>query len=500
MTVPQSLLPHTQIFNTIQEIIPDSQEFYLVGGAVRDALLDNITHDLDFILPEKVQGYSRKIADSLDAAYYPLDGERNSARVVYQSRGGFRKYLDFTIRRGATIDDDLKARDFTINAMAFPLRGEMELIDPLGGASDLYNRVLRQCSPSAFADDPIRIIRAVRQSVAFQLRIETQTKKKLTETINRLPDVSPERVRDEIFRILDVNNPGGALNTMQFLGILEYILPELPPLLDISQSPPHYFNALDHSIQTVNKLAEIIELLTTDHPDDMSVNWASRFSSTVLGRFRKNIKGFLSEHSNPERSHRSLILFTALYHDVGKNHTQLMSEAGKSQFLNHEGVGAEISRKRAVELKLSNTEIQQVSTIVKNHTRPIQLTQSGALPSRRAVYRFFRDCDKNGVDICLLSLADFLAIYGPSLEKDNWIDHVNTIHYLLEAWWRKKTEWISPQRIVSGNDLINKFNLSSGPVIGKLLSEIKERQAIGEITNQDEAYEFTRNWLANDYG
>jgi len=152
-------------------------------------------------------------------------------------------------------------------------------------------------------------------------------------------------------------------------------------------------------------------------------------------------------------------------------------------------------RYRAQKLRLSNHEIDRLSSILRHHLRPLLLTQTGALPSRRAVYRFFRDCKASGVDVCLLSLADVMATYGPTLPKDMWISHLDTLRALLEAWWERKETDVAPTALINGNDLIETFGVEPGPLIGYLLEAIRESQAADELISRDDALQFANAWL-----
>lgn len=151
--------------------------------------------------------------------------------------------------------------------------------------------------------------------------------------------------------------------------------------------------------------------------------------------------------------------------------------------------------KRAADLQLSNAEIKHMEIIVRNHMRPLWLAESGEKPSRRAIFRFFRDTQAAGVDICLLALADTLGTYGHTLPPDTWKHQVDVVRTLLEAWWENKAEQISPPPLIDGNDLMRKFNLKPGPVIGILLKEIQEAQATGTVKNQRQAYEYAGQQL-----
>ncbi len=155
-------------------------------------------------------------------------------------------------------------------------------------------------------------------------------------------------------------------------------------------------------------------------------------------------------------------------------------------------MGEEISRKRGQALRLSNPEIERLASIVRYHMRPINLAQMGELPSRRAIYRFFRAAGAAGVEVCLLSLADTLATYGPTLPQETWIHLVEVVRKLLEAWWEQPEEIISPPVLLNGYDLMQQFNLKPSPQVGQLLEMVREAQAAGELHDRPQAYAFVR--------
>jgi poly(A) polymerase len=193
-------------------------------------------------------------------------------------------------------------------------------------------------------------------------------------------------------------------------------------------------------------------------------------------------------------------MMAALYHDIGKPASLQVEEGGRRRFLGHEQAGAKITSQRADWLRLSRAEIARLQTIIRHHLRPLLMAQTGALPSRRAIYRFFRDTGAAGVDICLLSLADTLATYGPALAQDIWTLQVDVVRTLLEAWWERPAESVSPPTLLTGNDLIEVFKMKPGPRIGELLATLREAQAMGEIQDREQALVFARAWLENDQG
>jgi putative nucleotidyltransferase with HDIG domain len=209
-----------------------------------------------------------------------------------------------------------------------------------------------------------------------------------------------------------------------------------------------------------------------------------------LGRFRSQIDEHFESHLNINRSLNPLLFFAALYHDIGKPRTREIDQEGRIRYIEHEVIGADLIEERARAFQLSNVEIERLLTIVRNHMRPLWLTQTGKPPSRRAIYRFYKDCGAAGVDVCLLSLADTLATYGPTLPSDLWAQQVDVVRSLLESWWESKDQVINPPALVNGDDLMNELGLKPGPLVGRLLAEIREAQAEGLLHNSRQALEF----------
>jgi poly(A) polymerase len=468
---------------------------HLVGGAVRDAMLERPVHELDFIMPEQALEIARKMADALRGAYYPLDQERQTGRVIIDQADQDRLIMDFAIYQGPDLESDLRARDFTINAMAIDLRALSALIDPCGGARDLHARQLRACSPGAFEIDPVRILRGIRLAADFDLRIVPETREKMRGATHLIPEVSTERLRDELFKILDGPRIASALRALDRLGALQPVLPEIPELHGVAQSPPHVGDVWNHTLDVLQRMDVVLGVLGPDHDPEASSALHLGLMVLHIGRYREHISAHLKVQLNLNRPYRSLLNFAALFHDVGKPQTQRIAEDGQIRFLEHERASAEITGKRAKALHLSKIEIERLKTIISHHMRPIWLAQTGKKPSARAIYRFFRDTGEAGVDICLLSLADVLATYGPTLPQDVWTAHLAVVRSLLEAWWEQPDERVSPSPLLTGQDLISELGMEPGPQIGQVLEDLREAQATGQIHARGEALEFARDLL-----
>jgi putative nucleotidyltransferase with HDIG domain len=249
-----------------------------------------------------------------------------------------------------------------------------------------------------------------------------------------------------------------------------------------------------HTLRVLQKLDDLFRLF--DQSENLDTGAANNLIDGLtiqkVGRYRKQIIDHINQRLNPERKIQALILLAAAYHDVGKPQVQEMDPTGRIRFFGHDEVGAEIAAKRARALRLSNPEIKRLELVVRHHMRPLLLTNSGRLPSRRAIYRFFRDTQEAGVDICILSLADFLGTYPVNPPQERWLAHLETIRALLAGWWEHEQVTVNPAPLLDGRDLIKLFGLSPGPMIGQILEQLREAQAIGLVSSPDQA----REWAA----
>jgi len=490
----------SKLVDTARAHLPADLPVYLVGGAVRDAVLGRETHDLDFATPPGALKLARKLADKLPAAFFPLDEQNDTARIVIQNPDGSRNILDFAGFRGDSLEADLRGRDFTINAVAMDIRSG-QMIDPLGGVSDIRAKRIRACSETSFSDDPARILRAVRQAAAFGFSIDPETRKLMKAAAPLLANISPERQRDELFKMLEGPKPDASIRALELLGIFPVLLPELPALKGIEQSAPHVHDVWMHTLAVLRHLEGILAALAPGY-DESKAN-ADLLNGLLvlrLGRYRKQINEHLGSTLNTDRTARALLFFAALFHDVNKPQTKSIEETGRIRFLGHDEQGALTAVKRGMALHLCNNEINRLKLLVRHHMRvhfhTSRKAENGADPTRKAIYRFFRETGEAGISLILLALADVRATYDHTLAQEHWGANLDVARTLLEAYYEKAEEIIKPPQILNGDDLINELKMKPGPEIGKLLEAIRETQAAGKLSTRVEALAFARGWQA----
>ncbi|HEY58750.1 MAG TPA: CCA tRNA nucleotidyltransferase [Anaerolineae bacterium] len=502
MTLPY-LPPLPDFVHRVTQLAPPDQPIYLVGGAVRDWLRHRPVHDWDFAIPQGAVSFARRVARTLKGAFVLLDEKHGVARVILPAPSApehpaaqrRRTVLDFTDFRGPTLEDDLRLRDFTLNAMALNLRHPQRLLDPLGGLQDLKNGLLRACHPDAFQNDPIRIWRGVRLAAAYGWRIEPSTREAMRRAAASLRRVSAERQRDELFRILSGPGSVKAVKALQALDALAPVLPELPPLQGVPQSLPHREDVWTHTLQVLERLNRLLEALAPTYDEDKAADFALGLTVLRIGRYRILLAEHLNNDPHSKRSLVALLRLAALYHDTGKPTTARQNGDGQWRFPHHAEVSAALARQRGKSLALSNAEVQRLVHIVRHHGLPYRFTRAGGPPDRRQIYRYFRATGPAGVEVALLSLADVQAMYGPYLSHDLWERHLATIRALLEAWWEYHRDIVAPPPLLDGHALMQALHLRPSPLVGELLERLREAQAAGEIRTAEEALQQVRQWL-----
>jgi tRNA nucleotidyltransferase/poly(A) polymerase len=463
-------------------------EALLVGGAVRDGLLGRPLHDLDFVVAGDVAPLAAAVSRALRGALVLMDPERDIFRVVARYNGQ-RFGIDFARRQGDSWDADLHARDFTVNAIAVDAAGRY--LDPLGGRDDLAAGRLRAASEGAFRADPLRTLRAVRLVAELGLVIEPETLAWIRRDAPLLPPVAAERIRDEFVRVLGAPGAARHLSTLDDLGLLAQVLPEVKTTQGVGQSPPHQWGVWAHTRRVVEAVERVLGWveenggMRRDVWELESPGWVWGDLDRELGPLRAGLAAHLSRVVSDTRDRRFILKLSALLHDVGKPLTRSVGDDGRVHFYQHESVGADLAVQRCQALRFSGDEIALVRTIVLHHLRPGHLAGAKKL-TRRAVYRYFKATGEAGVEVGLLSLADMLATWGPALPSRHWLRRLDVVGALLSAFF-DQSEVVAPPPLINGRDLMATLELVPGPEVGRLLEAVREAQAAGEVKTREAA-------------
>lgn len=479
----------SQILERLREYLGGHRlDSYLVGGFVRDGLLGRANQDIDLAVAGPALDIARVVADAWGGSYVVMDERNQVARVILPGR---KCYLDFSAMRGS-LEQDLALRDFTINAIAMALdRVEsgwavVEVIDPLDGIGDLERRLVRAIRDSVFQEDPIRLLRAVRLASQLDFAIEANTEGLIRREHALISGEAGERVRDELCRLLALPRAAHFLRRLDGLGLLDSIVPELTAAKGVTQPKEHRWDVFQHSIETVAGVEQVLRLVPSDDRLLASVPW----SRELADHFQGEISG--------GRNRVVLLKLAALLHDIAKPQTRSFEPDGRMRFLGHSQQGAEVVGEIMERLRFSRREIKLVTSVVEHHLRPGQLAGDG-VPSRRAMYRYFRDTAEAGIDTLFLSLADHLAARGPELDPEEWQEHARITGEIID-WHLGEQHCAAPPRLIDGHDIMRRFGLRPGPKIGELLEALREAQAAGEVTSGDQALELVGKKLDDSEG
>lgn len=483
-----------QLLKLVRSCVPENLPVYLVGGAVRDLLLGQTVNDLDFVLPSGSLELAKKVRRQLGAVGYTLDDERQTGRVILNQGEPNEIILDFVSYARGSLQEDLKSRDFTINTMAVDLDKPEELLDFLGGEQDLYEHRLQAASSSSMQLDPLRVLRGIRFVRSFHLQIEPETMRLMQEAAPRLKEVSGERIRDELFKILSQGNAASAFRMMDEVGALLPIFPDLAELIQQPAIFPHVHPLWEHTLQVISYIEVFLEESSAPSANAVTMPYIQT-AQNMLSSYIKPLKEMLNKPLQAGRKRQSLLILAALYHDAGKPLVQTQDAQGRFHFYGHEEAGMQLMENRARALMLGKEEIAYLVALVKQHMQLHFYSKPETELTDRAIYRYFQNLGEAGLDNAILSLADTLAAFEDTLPMEAWQREVNAVEKLFSAWNEQQKTIIQPPKLLDGKDLQHIFQLKPGHLIGESLEALQEAQAAGEIHDQTAAIDFIQRYL-----
>lgn len=463
-----------EALSALAALAGSSRPLWLVGGAVRRLLVGEPLADLDLATPREALALARALGDRLGGRFVVLDRERGAGRVV--GVGPEVPAIDVVDFRAPDLEGDLRARDFTINALAVPLGallrdGAAEVIDPTGGLGDLREGVVRLAGPAAIAEDPVRALRGARLAARPGWRLDPATETAIRAGGPALATVAAERIRDELAGILGDAQAAPGLRMLDRLGLLLVLLPESAPMRATTQPLPHRFDVWEHSLRAV----EGVDALLADL--DALAPWGPALSR------------HLSEPLGGGLTRREALRLAALLHDVAKPETRADID-GRIRFFGHDAAGARRVPDIAERLRLPRRVGQVVERVVAQHLRPMHLAQAGQI-TRRARFRFFRALGDDASDLLLLALADAAALTGVS-PFEVWAGEGGAVVRALMAGAEVEAAAAAAPRLLRGEDVMAAFGLTPGPAVGRLLERAGEAQALGLVQSREEALDYLR--------
>lgn len=463
------------------ELAPD---LYVAGGAVKDCLLGTPVADVDIVFPpgrETVAALFAAKTGATRVAFREGEPERSTERVVARD-GDEPLVFDFTLRRGSSMEEDLSGRDFTVTAMALPLGAFLEgdrsrLVDPLGGRADIGARRIRAVSDGSFRRDPLRLLRAFRLAAELGFAIEAVTLERISRDRALLAGASGERVRDEIVRILEVNPCRPFIEEMDRAGLLDEILPGTGAMKGVEQNGYHALDVWSHTLLCLEELESILK-----DPRGEFGDAADDFPCYLAGGF---VRG---------RSRAALLKLATLLHDAGKPGKASRGAGGETHFYGHAAAGGPVADAVAERLRLAAAERDYLNLLVSSHMHLVHLT---AQPSRtkRAVSGFFRKYGEDYRALLLLFAADTRATVGPKMTPGRLRQIREAVAEMLRVFKEDLQPRLKEPPLISGRDLMERFGLDPGPLVGEILEQVEEARLEGRIRHREGALEYAAGLL-----
>lgn len=431
---------------------------YMVGGSVRDLLLGRPALDTDLAVTAEPADFARRLADRLSGSYVQIGkSDLTIHRVVVGDR-----IFDVSALHGAGIEEDLRRRDFTVNALAVDA-ATGEVVDCTGGRKDLQAGIIRMVSTAAFRSDPVRLLRAYRLAAALGFDIDPVTESVIAGNAARIGQSAGERIWAELRQILAGPSSLTHLERMQASGLLTAILPEIGPLDGCHQGGHHRWDVWTHSLRAYGHLESMLNDTATWLPAGIDT-----------GPWR------IDDHR------ASLLKLAMLLHDVGKPSTRQVDDSGHVHFYGHGKKSAEIAAGIAARLKLSNRQAGYLDFIIRSHIRPLHLFNAfskGQL-TVRAKTRFFIHCGRHTPDLLLHAMAD---IEGKGNAQPRDRKFIEFARQLLGEYIGDYLPRSAHRPLLGGRDLMDTFGLQPSPLLGRLLREIEQARLSNEIRTRDEA-------------
>ncbi|MFN8108835.1 MAG: HD domain-containing protein [Thermoleophilia bacterium] len=448
---------------------------WVVGGAIRDALLDRPVLDVDLAVAGDADAAARALARHMGATRFPLSAEFGAWRL---SGGRLPWQVDITPLQGPGLTADLARRDLTVNAIAMPLVGGRELVDPHGGERDLREGVVRAVGEAAFLDDPVRVMRAGRLAHELGFRVEPHTLALARAAAPGLWGASAERLRDELYRCVRDAHAHTALAALDAVGALGVLVPQLEAGRGMTQTAYHHLDVLGHTLEVVRHAAEIAA-----HPEEVFRGNAAAVAEELAVPLADGLTG------------REALMLAALLHDMAKPETRTTLPDGRVGFPHHGRLGGERAEELLERLRVARRVREHVVALVRDHLllgfmvhrQPLGLVQ---------VDRYLRATDPARMGQLVLSVADRLATDGPRTTPPQIQRHLDLARQVLSIHVSLRARGVI-QPPVPGDELARRVGREPGPWLARALARIREVQLVRTVTPES-AVGIAREIAASD--
>lgn len=485
----------------LREVIPQA---HYVGGIVRNSLLRRQSSDIDITLPlSDVRRAAEELGRRLKAAVFEMDPELGVWRLVTHNG---KIQIDLTAYQGKDLKADLLRRDFTVNALAYPVSALPQIvitprkndtahillkrlqkkliIDKSSGLADLSAKVIDRTGPRVFQDDPLRMLRAFRSAAELGFSIAPRTLAQIKKDHPLIVQSAGERVHEELDRLFATSKAYENLVLMDKCGLLTALFPELEPQRTCAEVYYGKGGVLSHTLAVFARMEYLLDHLPKAFP-----------------KYAKKLA--------PYAQNKPLYKMAALLHDVAKPATaKVMGD--RLRFFYHEEKGAKMAKTILERLHYSRADIRLIGAMIGEHLRPSNLASNDVITDRGA-YHFFRDLGDAAVPMLLLCWADYASYVSDAQLKrimpksglrmmtlaqaqktaniGKTLRHMQVLNLLFKKFFDTPKK-VQPVRLITGRDIMDALSLPPSPKIGEILEAVAVAQVEGKVSSKEEALAF----------
>ncbi len=434
-------IKNDEIIKEIQNLFP-KEEIYLVGGFLRDLILDKISPDKDIVvINSKSEDIAKTLAEKLDGVKILLDKENQIYRIALKDKENF-----IDIVEAENFEKDLNRRDFTINSIYYDIKNE-KIIDKANGINDIENKIIRTVDINNLKDDPLRMLRAFRFASLYGFKISDDILNFIKENKGLIQNVSAERINYEIIKMFSGKNLIENLRMMNDIEFLKEIFPKTSEINKIPKNSHHHLPLFEHTMEVINSL----EIKTLP-----------------------------------------LLNLGAFMHDIGKPATWHIDENGRHRFLGHDVIGEKIAKGELKKLKFSNKQIEIISFFVRHHMYPALLMKDNNV-SEKAKFRFYKKTKEHYRELIDLAKADRLATRGEEVSEKDIETDLKKLECLLEFCAKADKKIEALPKLISGKDVMQILKLKPSKLVGEILEMVEEKRFEGKIISKNDAIEFLKS-------
>jgi putative nucleotidyltransferase with HDIG domain len=455
-----------------------NKDIYLVGGSVRDIILNRKAQDIDLVC-ENARQMAQSLAQEKHAVCVVMDKKPDVPCFRLINRKSPENFIDITEIRGNSIESDLNQRDFTINALAIPLKSKhldsSQIIDVVSGQADMTKKLIRMVSPQSFIDDPLRMLRAFRFSAQLSFEIDANTMSHIQKNAHRIVSISAERILFELKLLFRHPDTYHFIEKMDQTGLLCNIFPEIESLRTCRQNDYHHTHVWGHSLETLQAYEQIISQLN---------EWLTTTDDLV--------HKYLDQNDN-----LAMIKLACLFHDIAKPMTQKQDpETQHISFYRHDKLGKNEIEKICDRLRLSKKNAAFVCTLVEEHLHIRDLLHPNT--RRNTLLKSCRQLGETIIAVGLLSIADKLASRGLKSQEADRAAYQDTVFHFIESFYNEIQPAICTKNLITGKHLME-IGIEPGPTMGKILRMIRLAQDEGKISTSEQALELARTFKMNNH-